>query len=424
MLALAACLICVYCAGPLRFLGNDTRPAVYTAVSLARRGDFDLDEFATRIRGRAGWPYFVTPTVRGTVVSRFGPAVPVLALPAFTVALAARGGRIDEHLAGHLGRFVAASFVAWAAAFVYLASRRLRASRRESLVVAAIYGLGTCAFSVASQALWQHGPAQFFLAVGAFALIVGGRRAHAVAGAALALSAICRPPDALLALAAGVWVITRAWRGDRALLACFAAPAAVVVGLLLAYNDWHFGAPWAFSQLSRVHGADASTLPGGSYWHMNPLVGLAGLLFSPSRGLFVYSPVFALLVLRWRTVTREGHPAVLALLGGFAALVLVISRYYGWYGGWTWGYRMIGDAAPVLCLALVPVVRDASAATRRWLWPLVTASVLVHALGAWNYNPADWDMRPDLDTHTSRLWSLRDWQIGFALTHRATYATW
>lgn len=424
-LALALCLLAFYCAVPLRFLGNDTRPAVYTAVSLARRGDFDLDEYAHRIRARDGsWPYFVTPTAHGTVVSRYGPAVPVLAMPAFALVLAVRGGHLTEHLAGHVGRAVAAGFVASAAALLVLCARRIGASRAEALAVAAMYGLGTVACSVASQALWQHGPAQFFVALGLWALLKGGRGGHALGGFAFAMMALCRPPDAMLALAAGVYVVARGWRTERAMVLSFALAAAAPVALLLAFNTLQFGAPWVFTQISRVRGIDAASFPTESYWRENPLVGLAGLLLSPSRGLLVFSPMFALLALRWRAVREGAPPLVLALLGGFALMTLVLSRYYAWYGGWTYGYRMIGDAAPVLCLALLPVLRGADARGRGALWALAGLAVIIHVAGAWNYSPIDWDGAPNVDLHRARLWSLRDAQIVYVFTHRASPDTW
>lgn len=416
-------LAALYCAGPLRFQGNDTRPAVYTAVSLAKRGDFDLDEFAGRIRGaRSTWPYFVSPTVRGSVVSRFGPAVPLVVTPLFGVALAARGGRMSEHLAGMLGRAAAALLVAGAAALVFLSARRLGASRREALALSALYGLGTCAFSVASQALWQHGPAQFFIALGLWALLAGGRSGHALGGLAFAVATTCRPPDAPFALAATAYVVARAWRHERASIAYFVAPAACVASLQFAYNHWYFGAPWAFAQTAHIQGADALANPSGTYWGHNPLAGLAGLFVSPSHGLFASSPMLALLALRWRTVRAEAHPLVLALLGGFALLCLVMSRYYGWYGGWGFGYRMIGDGAPVLCLALLPVLREARA--RPWLVALAAVAAVIQALGAFNYSPIDWDAHPDVGAHLDRLWSLRDSQIVYVLTHRASPDTW
>lgn len=420
---LIATLLALYVASPLRWLGNDTRPAPLAAVSLVKRGDLYLDAFRPRIfAGRTTPPYYVVTTRDGRLVSRFGIGASLTAFPFFAVDMFAHGGRISEQHAGAVARFAASTLVALAAGMLFAAARSLGATRQTALCVALTYGLGTSAWSIASQALWQHGPAQFWLAL-AMLLLARGASPFGVGGA-LGMMVLCRPPDFFLALAVGAWAI-RAWRRAPGRVASFVAGAAIPAITLGTLNALWFGAPWRVAQSIRVVGSDAAELPGGSYWGTNPLVGLAGLLFSPSRGLVVYSPVLLLAFTQRSWGASPRPPWLLALGVGAAMLVAMVSCYYGWYGGWNFGPRMVADLAPVLALATLPAWSSRGRRPYTAIpWLLLTVSVLIHAAGAFNYNPMDWDGHPNIDLHVGRLWSLRDAQLVHVFTRRATMITW
>ncbi len=407
-----AAALAVFLSPPLQFLGNDTRPAVFTAVSLAKRADFDLDEFAPALKGKLpNWPYYVLPTRDGGGVSRFGMGPPLVAVPVFLPVLLLKG-KVTEAEAFQLGRLAGAICVAAAAALLFLTGRRAGWPRANALAVAVLYAFGTCAFSVASQALWQHGPAELFLALGLF-LLAG--RGGPFAGAAFAAAVLCRPPDAVFALAATAHALV-CWRRTPRRLLIFFVTAAPLALAQLAYNHSHFGASWHFAQTLKVTGQDA--LPDAEYWANNPLVGLLGQLLSPSRGLFVYTPAFLFVVVGLLWTWKRQPPFLRFQLGGALVLLLLLSRYYGWYGGWCFGYRMLVDAAPALCLAAGPLIEGLVGARRFVFAAALAASVVIHGAGAFNYSPGDWDMHPDIDKHRERLWSVSESQLVYVFTHR------
>jgi len=86
-----------------------------------------------------------------------------------------------------------------------------------------------------------------------------------------------------------------------------------------------------------------------------PLVALAGLLISPGRGLFVYSP-FLLLVLAfslWLIPTLKPY-RLLVLLGLWLGLhLLIIVRAASWWGGASYGPRLLVDVLPAWFLLAV-----------------------------------------------------------------------
>lgn len=408
--ALFVALVVVYNVNGTVLLGNDATANYFASVSLLKRGDVNLDEFTILRNADGRVPYYLTET-RGHVISRLGPGAPIAVAPAFAVALAAGGGKVNERVALYVAKAASSLYVAGAAVLLFLISLRLGASRRDAVVLTLLYGLGTVAFSVVSQSLWQHGPSTFFGMLGWWLLERGDRRALIAAGLALAAMVACRPPDAVFALAGAAYVAHR----HRRELPWFIAAALPIAIALAAYNTYYLGAPWRSAQMVHVTGEG----PRGSYWSTNPLVGLAGLLFSPSRGLFVYSPFLLFLLWRPRTWWRETPLVLRYALAGVLVLILVLSRYYGWYGGWNFGYRMLADAAPLLVLALLPILRWLPQHRIAGALFLATALValLIHAAGAYCYSPPDWDGAPDVDIHRDRLWSVRDSQLVYWLTH-------
>ncbi len=100
------------------------------------------------------------------------------------------------------------------------------------------------------------------------------------AGVLCGLIAANRPPDAILAGALGLFGLF--WAGRRA--PWLAAGAAVPLGLVLTYNLAAAG------HLAGGYGIPRTA----GFFHHGLLTGVAGLLFSPTRGLFVFSPFLLL----------------------------------------------------------------------------------------------------------------------------------
>jgi hypothetical protein len=152
-----------------------------------------------------------------------------------------------------------------------------------------------------------------------------------------------------------------------------------------------------------------------AWWGERPAEGLAGVLFSPSRGLFTYQPWLILAVGAF--VVRQSAPQEEAPRSGpagwrwfclavVAAQVILTSLWNCWWGGHSWGSRLLAEAAPLgalLCLA--PLRRYGSSPRFRMaLGGLTLAAVLVQAPGMY-LNANNWCGAVDIDTHPERLWS-------------------
>jgi len=372
-----------------RFSRWEDRIGTSTAYQLRRRGELTM-----------GAPkYYLTPSIRtdrvtGEViyVNTFGPVPALLALPAFVVAHAGRGDPLDRPLElWRTAKLVASAFVAGSVAFVYLAARFF-AGRRRSILIAVSYGLGTCVWSISSQALSQHPPNEFFLALGTYFFLRSRRhRPWALAsGLAYALAVACRPTSVLVVIAIGGYLVLV----DRRSVVLYVLGGLPIAAALAGYQAYYHGSPLAVGRFAVDRQIAVQKTGSADLWGTPLWEGMAGLLSSPSRGLFVFSPflLFALLgfIDAWKDVRFESlRPLTVA----FVALVIVASKWFDWWGGWCFGYRPLVDTTPLLAIMLVPALdRVASRKIFGLVFALLLAwSIAVQFVGAFAFDGVGWN---------------------------------
>jgi hypothetical protein len=396
----AVCFI-VYLTN-LRPLGAwDSIPARLLPFSILRQGNLDLDEF-TWLRRIDTEPYFLRRGPNGHWLSRYPVALPILVTPLYApITWWLQHRHVDDddvrfRLASVVMERVAAATIAAASVgFVFLAAN-LIGSTRVAVGVALAYGLGSSTWTVGSQALWQHGLAELGLAGLSFFLLAPIRRPTAVAaGAFAALGVLARPTMLVFALVALVFV----WRERRAQLIPFLMLPILGAGSLLAYN------------IRLAHSAIAWPRLGAFRWPR--WSSFFGLLVSPNRGLFIYTPAAALALPTMYRPGRAGRRWLAYAPFGIAGYLLLYSAWSGWWGGHSYGPRFLTDALPVIALCAVPAVE------RLWQWRpgrvLVSAVALwgvgVQAIGAY-CDDNSWNALPvSVDKTSWRVWDWDDPQI-------------
>ncbi len=389
---------------------GDTLPARYLPWSLLRQQNFDLDEFPALYDERAlqifplldGIPYYLQYR-SGHYLSAYTPGPGVLAVPVYAVPILL-GAPPEPGWARSLEKLSAAIITALSVVFLFGALREL-VSQGWALSIALIYAFGTSSLSVSSQGLWPHGPSQLCLAVLLHCLVRGLReeRYLAYAGFAMTAAVTMRSTDCLLVLPVAAWILYT----HPSLILKFVLFALPPIAGLALYNLMLFGAA--------TGGAGNTTAPTWAFFSQIPLdEGLSGMLISPSRGLFVYSPIFLFSLLGCITVWRRGPWAFRALSLGIPLVVLVVSKWYVWSGGHSWGPRLLADTAPILCFFLYPLADPLS--RRRFLRglfiALAIASAGAHALGAFLYD-GRWDALADIDRNEARLWAWTESPLAF-----------
>ena len=185
--------------------------------------------------------------------------------------------------------------------------------------------------------------------------------------------------------------------------------AAIGATPLLVYNALAFGNP-----LEQGYG----TKP----FDTSPLIGLYGLLVSPSRGLFVYEPymVFAFATI---VLLKPGRDFLelrfLSLVYAWAATAILYSTYAEWWGGRVFGPRFLDDLAPVLFALLAWGIGHGLLA--RWpartaFWICAAWSLLIFQAAAFVYDQNTWDLNPvNINFDPSRLFDWSDPQWLFVL---------
>ncbi|MHB1047387.1 MAG: hypothetical protein ACYC4P_15390 [Thermoanaerobaculia bacterium] len=380
-----AAFVTLYAGRSYSFAG-DTIPAERLPLALLRNGGPDFRGLVPSDPGQAhGF------AVRGErVVSVYPLVAGFLHVPVVFAAHTAGFDVAERHVG--LARLTAAWVSAAATAAFFLALAPLVA-RRTAFFFSAVFLLGTEVFSVAGRGLWQHGPALLFVNC-ALALLVRGGRFVPWAGMALGLAVASRPTTLLLAGALTVFVALR--HRDR--LVAFISLAALPAAAVTAYSAAWLGSPFALGQLL------TTGFFGGFRFDA-----LLGLLFSPSRGLFVFSPVLLLGIVGLARV--EGDPVrrdlVRAAASFFPALLLLTSFWPSWWGGHSFGYRILSEVVPVLLLPAALAWETRGRLFRAIGIGLAIASLGAHSLGA--YVPGNFNFVPDdIDSRPSRLWDVRD----------------
>ena len=409
-------------------IGGDSYWSTFTARSLMLDRDLDISEYRSLIADDA--PHVLRRNAEGEerLYNTFPYGSSVMAIPLMVVAdvwlHVAKGSDIDAYLHATLfpeplERFAGSMFAAATTVLVFLLVLARRGARHWVLatLAALIFAFCTTAWSTVSRALWVHGPSLFLLTAALLLVVVAPARPRLTLGAlgvVLAMSYVVRPTNAVPVIVLSVLAV---WRHRRA--AAFLIGGGLLVAVPFAWlNEVSYGSILPpYYRASRL-GEDAKIF-----------TALIGNVISPARGIAIYSPVLLLgvigavmVVRRWqRTRAIDGFDLACILV--VAVHWVVISSYYHWWGGWSYGPRLFTEATPFLiALAIEPLAavgRDLG--TQHRSRSLVAAgaiglammwSAFVHWRGATDIDTVRWNAQPtNIDVDEDRLWDWSDLQI-------------
>jgi hypothetical protein len=398
----------VYLASPV-VQSADGRLVLYETVSLIEDRTLDLNRWGPFIKD-SGFPVVQEGT---RVRSRYPYGTALLATPIVAMVVVGSKAFLGYDLVDsmrtstprRLEKSVASVIVALAIGLMVLLAFEMLGRLVTAIVAGLIFAFGTSAWSTASRAMWQHGPLMLTATAGLLCLVYARRRHRwaAIASVPFAFGYLIRPTAVIPLVLVTVLVAVR----YRRQLPFFLAGVAVVIVPSLVYNLSIYG-----SLDVPYYGAGSSLLSGG----LQPTFGeaLAGNLFSPARGLLIFSPVLALGALGFWWSRRDG----IALIAGATVVVhwLAISNTAIWYAGYSYGPRFFADVLPYLMYLLIPVIGVICVKPAVRVWRLGLAaffavaaswSVFVNARGATAWDTAMWNTRPvPVEQQLDRLW---DW---------------
>jgi len=365
----------IYMANQRIVTHTDPTPTRLLPISIIREGNFDLNEFNFLYNDTNHLPYYLK-NIDGKIVSFYPVFTSLLAVPIYFIPVLT-GIDPQSTTVLLLSKTTAALLIALSAAFLYLTLRHM-ANEKTSLVITAIYAFGTTNWPISSQDLWQHGAGELFICITLYALAQGGKKPHLIpyAGFALACAVAIRPSNLLTTLILTAYVFMKHRKQIRLYL-LYATPPIIAI---LAYSQLYLGSVTLLGQMQSPTGG----------WNTPLFEGLSGLLASPSRGLFVYSPVLILslagIAQSWKKTETKYYAITIA------ANVLLWSKWIQWYGGNVYGPRLLIETLPFFCLLLAkPVETLYSRRTGILLLAvLIGLSVFINFLGAFEWD-ASWD---------------------------------
>lgn len=307
---------------------------------------------------------------------------------------------------------LAALLMALLASIFYFTSR-LVLPRGWSAVVALGGAWGTQVWSTASRALWSDTWGIFLLGVVVWMLLADAAGKHRLRpfwlASLLSWMYFVRPTYAIPILVITIYLLVC----HRRLFIWYAATGILWFAGFVAYSWHNFGQMlpnyYLASRLTFDHFGEA----------------LAGNLISPARGLLIYVPVLffaAYLLVRYRQALAFPRLTLLALVV-IVAHWIVTSGFPHWYGGHSYGPRLMTGIVPWLILlgifgiqAMLTERESQATLKPHTLWRMQSAlgavllliSMIINALGATAHATALWNTRPvDVDQQPDRIW---DWR--------------
>ncbi len=231
----------------------------------------------------------------------------------------------------------------------------LKASENAALLAAIALGLGTM--------LWPYAKMLFSEPIAALGLslaLLGVARFSSdnrsvwllVCSFGLGIMTLARSANAILALPFALYVTYQLfvhWRqtGRRRTFLwpgfLFALPFGLTILSIVFSNYVRFGTYLSFPQV-----------PGEAF--TTPLhVGLAGMLWSPGKGLLFYVPLAWLIGLSYAVHFRKmRQPIYLIALSVVLLTLFFYGRWYDWSGGKAWGPRFLVPVMPALVMLCLP----------------------------------------------------------------------
>ncbi len=408
----------VYNANLREIGGTDTVPATLLPAAIVKQQTFHLDMFRPLWRAYPDLARFTrfggaTQTIDEHILSSYPIGGAILATPIYAIP-AWMGWLTEWRDFRVVAKITASAWVAFSAGFIFLSLRRWVAPG-VALGLTVAYALGTSAWSVASQSMWQHGPGMFLLSLAVLLLqkLDEDPMASNVAtiGVCLAMSVVCRPLNLIPALVFALFIVIR----HREKLVAFAIPFAGI-GLWLAwYNVTTFGN--LSGGLSAIYHSPAIVFheitPETAFTF--PLhEGLVSTLVSPSKGFLIFSPFMIAGIISIGLALRgRVFPISRYLAAWFLLVLFVLSKNQLWWGGATYGPRYFSE----LTIPLILIIGQnwPRIACRPVLFAsfgvAVAVSMGIQVLGAF-YSPCGWDTRPEwVHLHPERLWDWRDPEI-------------
>ena len=338
----------IYARCPPSYPCGDSEWTIPTAMSILREGNTDLDEYRDIVRDER----CNTLIVDSHIYNYFPIGTSLVILPVLFVS---------DQLCSHLFSFdldqyirtaqpsfvelyLACLLVALSAVFVYQIAR-FYVKPVSALFLVLIFAFCTSSWSTASRALWQHGPSMLMLSIAMYLILLAKTKPWIIqiVSIPLALSCIIRPTNMISLVFVSLFVFLEYKRYFLGYFLC----AMLVFAPFFIHNSliYHNAMPPYFRPQRIGNNPDFFR----ALW---------GNLASPSRGLFVFTPVFLFSIAAVIVKLRNGQFEKLDffLLASILLHWVAISSFGHWWGGYSYGPRLFCDLIPYFVYFLISIL--------------------------------------------------------------------
>lgn len=404
----------------------DSKWIVHTAMSIIKQGNADLDEYKKII----GDSDYRIENINTHIYTVYPIGISVIALP-FVFAIdkglnlmLSKFPRLEEYIKEYIKMrshtcpnrinvisvflgvelFIASLIVAITAVFIYLLAR-LFLDIQYSLLVTFIFAFCTSAWSIASRALWKHGPTMLMLTLALYLILLAKDKPWLIQFVSIPLAfsfTICSTNIISIFLLTAFVLI----QYKKYFLHYFLWGMIIIIPFLIFSFKVYCSPYYLFSILQ-----------------LNPhfFEGLAGNLISPGRGLFIFSPIllFSIFGLTLKIKNKQMVKLDYFLCGIIFFHWISMSSCYQWWAGHSFGPRYLSNMIPYFIYFLIPAVAVISklkgmrkAVFNFFFFSFLVISLFVHYRGATNWDVYVWNTDPvDIDEKPQRAWDWHDIQF-------------
>lgn len=268
--------------------------------------------------------------------------------------------------AAFLVSFVNFIIHALCAFFLFSIAQSLGKSTRKSYIVAFIFCFTSYSFSFA-QSTYEHHFEMLFILMGYYYIISNNYNKAVFAGIAITLGLIFRSTT-ILAIP-GILFLADNNKQRLYFVMC------LIPGILsiLLYNYYRFGNPlesgyniaWQLAHRESV-----------IFWSLNRVpISLFGFLFSPAKGLLIFSPTIILSLWGIKRFWHKYRKFAISILAISAFYLFLYSMNFAWHGSiWSFGPRYILPIVPLLYLPIIEVN------IKKWVYPILVIATLGQVL--------------------------------------------
>ena len=262
-------------------------------------------------------------------------------------------------------------------------------------------------FSIHAGSLWSHSTSVFLILVSLWIVTFKDGRFSYYAALPLGLGFLTRPDTAFTIIAFTIYIIL--YQKENFLKFALLGFSIAIPFFVFSSLEYQTLLPpyYLANRLSGNHFGEA----------------LWGNLFSPNRGLFVFSPLFLFSVLGTFYVwwNRKDYDPLYRVIC-FLPLIhwVTISRFPHWWAGHSYGPRFFALMLPYLLLLLLPALQGIQNITNKplkislaGLFALCTVwGGFVQLRGVTQQSVHDWNSyEPNVDLHPEKLWHWDNMQI-------------